>query len=356
MTEIHYEDIDAIALAATIYGSGGGGDPHVGSLLAKALLKKNGPIRLVPAESAKDDDLILPVAIIGAPTVAIEKLGNIEPMTQALEALGTYLGTKPAAIVSMEAGGLNSMAPLCVASQMHLPLIDADGMGRAFPQLEMTLCTLQGLHSTPMAISDEKGNISVVSTISNAFSERLIRAMTMELGGMVYSSLYPMRGRDLKKAMTLGFMSLLLKVGRDLVAAKAKKENMAQATAKATGGKIIAEGKVVNVSRWTDGKWHKGQADIEGLEGDSGKKFNLSFQNEILSFRSGDKVLASTPDIIALIDTDTGAPITAELITYGLRVTALAIDCVPEWRTPAGLALVGPRCFGYDFDYAPFRS
>ena len=28
----------------------------------------------------------------------------------------------------------------------------------------------------------------------------------------------------------------------------------------------------------------------------------------------------------------------------------------PQWRTPEGLAVVGPRAFGYDIDYVPVEE
>ena len=48
-----------------------------------------------------------------------------------------YLGYSIDALISAEIGGLNSMMPLAVSAQKQLPVLDADGMGRAFPHLEM---------------------------------------------------------------------------------------------------------------------------------------------------------------------------------------------------------------------------
>lgn len=42
------------------------------------------------------------------------------------------------AIMSAEIGGLNAVEPLCVAAQMDLPVVDCDGMGRAFPELQVS--------------------------------------------------------------------------------------------------------------------------------------------------------------------------------------------------------------------------
>lgn len=41
--------------------------------------------------------------------------------------------------MSAEIGGLNAVEPLCVAALMDLPVIDCDGMGRAFPELQVCL-------------------------------------------------------------------------------------------------------------------------------------------------------------------------------------------------------------------------
>ena len=49
------------------------------------------------------------------------------------------------------------MIPIVVAAQLGLPLIDCDGMGRAFPELQMVTFNLDGIPATPMAITDEKG-------------------------------------------------------------------------------------------------------------------------------------------------------------------------------------------------------
>jgi hypothetical protein len=42
-----------------------------------------------------------------------------------------------------------------------------------------------------------------------------------------------------------------------------------------------------------------------------------------------------------------------ETLRYGFRVVVVGMPCAPAWRTDVGLALVGPRVFGHDVDYAP---
>ena len=64
----------------------------------------------------------------------------------------------------------------------------------------------------------------------------------------------------------------------------------------------------------------------------------------------------TVPDLITVVDEQTGLPITTEALKYGLRVAVLGLPCYPKWRTPEGLALVGPRYFGYEIDYVPLEQ
>jgi DUF917 family protein len=113
---------------------------------------------------------------------------------------------------------------------------------------------------------------------------------------------------------------------------------------------------VKDVLRRTVGGFARGEADIEGLDSFRGGRLRLAFQNEFLIAERDGAPLVTTPDMITLLEAETGAPVTADSMRYGIRVAALAFPCAQAWRTPRGLELVGPRYFGYDLDYAPFKA
>ena len=69
-----------------------------------------------------------------------------------------------------------------------------------------------------------------------------------------------------------------------------------------------------------------------------------------------DDVIVSVPDLITLLDAQTSEPITTEGMRYGLRAVVLGIPCDPQWRTAAGLELVGPKYFGYQVDFVPVEQ
>ncbi len=60
-------------------------------------------------------------------------------MSNALETLQRHTHQPAAAVMSFEIGGFNALEPLVVGAQAGLPVVDADQMGRAFPQLQVRL-------------------------------------------------------------------------------------------------------------------------------------------------------------------------------------------------------------------------
>ena len=356
MKIIEVEDMEAIALGGAAYGTGGGGDPYLGKLLAQNTMRTNGPVSMIDVASMADDALILPVAGIGAPTVLLEKLANIEQLLAAVAALETFLGKRATALMSIEAGGLNSTIPFCAASALGLPLIDGDMMGRAFPEIQMTTGTLHGIAASPLSLADEKGNSVIVQAISNTFTERFVRSLTGDMGGSAMSAIYPMTGAQAKRAVIRGSISKLMEAGHAIFNARAQHADPVMAMAKVSGGILLYKGKVVDVERVTGGGFSRGCAEIVGLDAFAGRRASLLFQNEFLLAREGETILATTPDLIVALDMESGEPVTGELMRYGLRVAVLGIPCVDQWRSEAGLLLVGPRYFGYDADFVPVEQ
>ena len=105
--------------------------------------------------------------MMGAPTVMVEKLPRGNEVIRAFEALGDYVGRGRRTRPRSRPAGSTRRTPFVVAAQLGIPLVDADGMGRAFPELQMIVATIHGVTATPMALADEKGNSAVIDTIDN---------------------------------------------------------------------------------------------------------------------------------------------------------------------------------------------
>jgi len=344
------KSINAIALGGAVLGSGGGGDPYVGRLMTQQSMQESGGVEVIDIESLPDDALILPIAMMGAPTVMVEKFPSGNEFAQLIPMIEKMLTKPVAAILCIEAGGLNSTIPFVAASKLGLPIIDGDAMGRAFPELQMVTFTLGGISATPMAMVDEKGNGCNYATISNSWTEKLARAITIEMGGSAMCSLYPVSAKECKEYLIKGSLSLIHHIGSII---EKHSFNAYEILVKELNGKHLFQGRVRDVERRTEGGWNRGIVKLEGIDDFVNRDAKIDFQNEFLVAMEGDKVLATTPDLICMFDANTGTPVTAETIKYGLAVNILGLPCDPIWQSKEAIEMIGPRYFKYDIDYQP---
>ena len=350
------EDVEALAIGAAILGTGGGGDPYIGKLMVTQVLEKGKDIILVPPEDIPDDSFIITSAFMGTPITLIEKLPSGLDALRALKALENYFNRRADYITPVEAGGLNSTIPLYVGGLTGRPVLDGDGMGRAFPELQMVTFHLYGIKATPMSLADEKGNSVILDTIDNIWAEKIARVVTIRMGGWASIAIYSMYGSQYKKAVIPHTITKAIEIGKAVREAKSHGKNPIDAVIDATNGYRLFEGKMVDVSRWIVAGFAKGEVTIEGLNDYKGKTMKIKFQNENLVAEVNGEIVASVPDLIVVLDLETGEPITTERHRYGYRVAIVGIPCDEKWRTPEALKVVGPRYFGYDIDYIPIEE
>ena len=350
ITFIDKKALEPLAIGGAVLGSGGGGDPYIGRLMTNQCLGSSDGVKVIDIESIDDDALILPVAMMGAPTVMIEKFPSGNEFAKIVSMMEKLLSKPVAAILCAEAGGLNSTIPFAAAAKLNLPIIDGDAMGRAFPELQMVTFTLGGINATPMAMIDEKGNGCTFDTISNLWTEKLARAITIQMGGSAIVSLYPVTAKQCKDYLVKGSISLIHHIGEIV---QQHTFNAYQILAKELNGKHLFQARVRDVERKTTEGFAKGIVKLEGIGDFQNREAKLEFQNEFLIAQEEDKVLASTPDLICLFDANTGDPVTTETVKYGLAVNVLGLPCDPIWRSKEALDIVGPRYFKYDIDYKP---
>ncbi len=356
MRLLYEENIADIAIGAAVLGTGGGGNPYTGYLTGREAIRKYGPVKLCSLDEMDDDDLVIPTAGMGAPTVSNEKLPNGIDIINSLKTLEKYLGKEVKATMSIEVGGGNSTTPIQVAAELGIPLVDCDGMGRAYPELQMVTHSMYGISATPMTIADERGNILILETISNKWTEVIGRSITIDMGGRGMIALYAATVGQLKEAAIIGSMTLAENIGRTVRLARQQEENPVEAVRKAVNGFTIFEGKIADVNRKTTTGFARGNLHISGFGQFNHQELVINFQNEFLVASIDGKFVATTPDLISVLDLETGEPITTEVLRYGMRVAVLAYSCDKKWQTPAGIELVGPRYFGYDVDYVPVEE
>jgi DUF917 family protein len=349
------DHLHALEIGAGILGTGGGGNPYLGKLIARKFVEEGAQIEIVDPADVPDHAVVASVGGMGSPTVSIERLRRADESVKALRALEGHIGKQVTHLVPSEIGGSNSTTPMVVAAQVGLPVIDGDGMGRAFPELQMETFAMYGVTPTPAALCNHHGHIAIFDRIDDATTlERYARAVTIQMGGSAGYAFPVMTGAQLRETVIPGTLSLAIRLGEAVMAARREKTDPVAAVCAVTGGQLLFAGKVLDVERRMTGGFARGVVVLEGFGDFTGRTLRVDFQNENLIAREEGDVLAVVPDLICLIDSDTGAPLTTEVLRYGLRATAIGIPAPAELRTEVGLRFVGPAAFGYgDVEYRP---
>ena len=358
LREVTDGDLDAIEIGAAILGTGGGGNPYIGKLRCREQLKMGRKIPVIPLAELPDDALVISLGGIGAPVVGVEKIEEGEECLRALRAIERELGVKVDALISAEIGGANSMEPMLTAAQAGLPVVDGDGMGRAFPEMQMCTWSIYGHREAPGAMADEKGNIVIIrDTPNDVWLERIARSVVVSMGAAAGLATQPMKGDFVKRAAVPGTITQALNLGRAVLQAHKTNADPVQTVINQERGKLLMTAKIVDLQRHLKGGFAIGHLALEGFgnfQGDSGR---IDLQNEFLVFRRNEMVEVCTPDLIVVLDSDTGLPITTEMLRYGQRIAVLGLPAHSLMRSAEALKVVGPAAFGYDdITFAPMED
>lgn len=357
MWTLTIDDVESIAIGAGILGTGGGGNPYLGKLKARRLLREGCRMEVVPVNDLDDESFVVTVGGVGAPTIGIERIESGDEMLGALRALEAHIGRPFDAVIPAEIGGGNSVAPLAVAAQAGIPVVDADGMGRAFPEIQMLTYFIYGVSCYPCALVDLHGTRVIFDNGPDAsFLEKLVRSSIIHMGGHAGLAVATMSGADVKRVAIPDTLSLARDVGARVRAARKNKHDVIESVCEMLGGRLLFTGKLVDVDRNTTQGWVSGLVRIDGIDGFAGRRLEIAFRNENLIAWEAGNVVATVPDLICILNLEDGEPITTELLRYGYRVAVLGVACSPLLRTDEALAVVGPAAFGYDVPFQPLEG
>ena len=213
--EFGAEEIDPLAIGAWIFGTGGGGSPYLAQLNLKQLYADGKPCRLIDPLALEDDDYVAVVSKMGAPLVGQERLVDPAHLARAVQVMEEYLGKRFRAIMSVEIGGGNAISPFLAGAVLDLPVVDADAMGRAYPEAQMTSFAIGDLKMYPLSLVDCRDNEVVVArTPSWKWMERISRKVCTEVGSTSATCKAPRTGQEVKEWGVLHTVTKATRLGR----------------------------------------------------------------------------------------------------------------------------------------------
>ncbi|WDK13196.1 hydantoinase/oxoprolinase [Colletotrichum graminicola] len=378
-------DLEYLADGCYVLGCAGGGSPAASKIQLRNMLRAGHTMRVVDASSLKESDVIYWGGHMGSPAVSIERLQSIETV-DAFKALMEYFGHDSFdAVMGLEIGGANGLEPFLVGSSRFFdsPIIDGDWMGRAYPTYwQTTLAVHAPLELVPCAIDSGDGKTIVMTRAPNdEIVDRALRASCSEMGSRVGMAAKPTTSDRVKRFGVLNTVSLAWRIGRCIAVCQATNtmstvaESIIEEAGGADAAKVLFRGKIMKVERRLFKGHSYGEVHIAAFEsGDEdesagikgratavavGGMLKIPFKNENILAEHTDesgqtKILAAVPDLISILDNESGRALGVPEFKYGYRVTVVGIACSPRWtETQAGLDIGGPRAFGYDLNYKP---
>lgn len=340
------EDVGHLVTGAAVLGSGGGGDGYVPRQMLLAAIERYGPVRLADAGDLDPDAPVLPVIGAGAPATLVEMFPGDVESGRLRELVETAAGRPCAAVLPLQPGPVNATLPLVVAAQLGLPCLDADAMCRVFPMVEMTLFTLAGISPAPLFAVDAKDARVMISAPDHRTVSALLRSCLPELSLVAMISTYQVTAGQCARFAAIGGLSRCLRIGRAL------RESGLDPLAE-FGGVPLMRGVVAELVQRSDPTgsegFPRGVLSVQSLD-DPRRVLRVDFQNENLVAAEDGVVRVTVPDLINVIDTDTGSVMQTVDLVVGQRVHVVAMPADPRWHTGEGIALAGPRAFGYDIE------
>lgn len=348
------DSIKSIARGAAVLGSGGGGDPYVAMLQAIYAIQKNGPVAMISVDELTDANRVISLAGIGASVIGSELIPAARQGVDCFKEAVKQIGENPQAIMAVETGGGNSLIPIACAAILHLPVVDADSMGRAFPETTMTTFNVLGYRPTPMVLADGFKNVVSIRPANHSGGEKLAREAAIAMGGRALIAMNMYKGKQIKKAAVRDTLSTAELIG-NLLSSQSWLQNPLEELVNILSAKELFVGKVWSVRRDTQSALTHGDATLVGLERYEDQIFNLKFQNESLAGLINNQPVITTPDIITCLNLDDNLPYTVNDLHFGNRIRVIGIPAPSLWRRNRGIELVGPKANGYSFDYQPFE-
>ena len=365
----HLSEVDVSDLCAgtTVLGTGGGGSPELGLFILNRLLEMGKEIRLISVEEVPNDEIVVHPAMVGSIAPSKDKTMEMEeycskiiakegPLLNGLKTLEEVLSKRVYATVPVELGGYNTPVAAILAALAGLPFVDGDTIGRAKPELMMQTYTIHNIPITPMVLTDMKGNSVLVRKVASfRDAEKIARALAV-VGEGTIAVRCPVRGEVLKKTIIPGGVTKAIGIGKALREAEERHEDPVQAVIQASGGTKFFQGEVRQFE-WEDRDgflW--GTIIVQGEGRHRGHELKVWLKNENLLSWLDNKPYVLTPDLICILDTKTGSPITNSNMKEGSKIVVFGIPSHPFWRTEKAIDLVSPKHFDFDIPYTPMEK
>lgn len=363
------QEIQDFVRGCTFMGTGGGGNPKDGIAWLTAVRDEELLISWVDVSEVSDDDWTICPFLMGsiAPLTEeakkrMKRLGLVKDAFKSVQAesvrlLEEYMDVKVKALVPIELGGSNTPGAVAAATRLGISAVDGDYTGRAIPEIPQTTPYLEGLPLWPISSVDKYGNLCIIKeSVGYEMAERIGKFIAAASFGFAGQAGFLFKGSDMKRVVIPGTLSRCLEIGRLIRTSREDGQDPVMEIVKRLNGWLLFEGKV-SQKEWEDKEgYYWGTHTIGGERDFAGKEFKIWFKNENhISWLKG-KPYVTSPDMLIVVDRETGEPLVNPAIAEGQHVAVIGLHAIEQFRSPKGISILGPRHFGFEIDHNPIEK
>ena len=192
-----------ICYGAAFLGSGGGG-PFSTALRLIENLPDNVEVTVKTVDEVDSDKLTAVVAGIGSPE-AVLQMQNLNAAINAYKQLNNVYGEQIGYVIPIEVGAINTLAPILVAIDQRIAVIDGDGAGRSVPSLTTTTFAAANLSANPSILADSKGQSVSIGVETAGEAEAFVRPIlsVQAFNGIAGLAMWAMDKQTLERAVPI---------------------------------------------------------------------------------------------------------------------------------------------------------
>jgi len=369
-----HREMEDLIRGLALFGVGGGGHTEVARHYLKPHFDSGEGVVWKSPDVTSDDAWTC--CVFGMGSVALsEPLSQQErkilgyenditpfPMVEAVKELEAYTGRKVEALIPFEPGPVPVAASLDAAMRLGIDFWDADYCGRAVPKLTQTLISLAGYTLWPAAIVDSWGNRMILMQAPSA-------AVAEHLGKMI--SIVSKRPDPLAVCAHAGFLveaktskelivpnsvSLAYEVGAVIRQAREAGGDPVDRLVEKLGGWKLFSGVVTDRDWKSEDGYMFATVNMQGEGAFENHSLRLWLQNENHITWLDSEPYVTSPDLIMVVNAESGEPYISSLLHEGEHVVVLGCQCDSRYRTEPALQVMEPRHYGFEFDYRPIEQ
>jgi DUF917 family protein len=337
------ERLRAIVYGGAFLGAGGGGSIAAGFAAGREALALGTP-RIVPLTHLTPDATLVTVSAVGTARGTSAGQVDCRHFLRALALFGKLFDRRVDGLIASEVGPLAVTYGWRESIVTGIPVIDAPCNGRAHPLFVMGSL---GLHRAPrvhlpaVAVAGREGTANFLELTIHAnvtSAARIVRGEADRARTSFAVVRNPVSAGFVRRRGAVGALAHAFRLGCAILESRGRPfEAHVSQLARTSGGHVLGTGTITATSLRDLKGFTLGRIDVRcGARG----RLSVPVCNEYMLVLRDGRPLAAFPDVIALIDRESGLPLASSEASSG-RVVAIVV--VPREKLILGAAMADLR-------------